>query len=362
MKIENANLFLEGKFVCGDLEFGEKITKITRREGKGKHYLIPGLVDIHTHGRMGADFSDGTEETLETLSRAYAACGVTSFLATTMSLPKENLFGAMRSARNFQRKGGAKCCGIHLEGPFLSAEKRGAHREEYLCDPDLALFDDLQEESGGKIKIVTVAPEKGGAEQFVREVSKNCVVSLGHTAADFTTCLSAFEWGASHVTHLFNAMPPFLHRAPGLIGAAIEAGVSVELICDGFHVHPAAVKGAFSMFGERINLISDSIRCSGLKEGEYTLGGSPVLLKEGKITLKDGTLAGSCISLLEGMQRAIKFGISKEKAVFAATKAPALSVGLDAGELKVGNPADLVLLNEDFSLKEVYIEGVLSLV
>lgn len=358
MKIQNCNLFLGRRFVCGDLEFEKTVLKITPKKGKGKGYLIPGLVDIHTHGRMGADFSDGTRDTLNLLSRAYAKCGVTSFLATTMSLPKENLLCAMREVRTHTHSGGAKCCGIHLEGPFLSEEKKGAHRKEFLSAPDLALFQRLQEEAGGKIRLVTVAPELEGAETLIRVASKSCIVSLGHTAADYETCMRAFEWGASHVTHLFNAMPPFLHRAPGLIGAAVEAKAYVELICDGFHVHPAAVKGAFLMFHKKLALISDSTRCSGLKEGEYSLGGSPVFLRGGRVCLADGTLAGSCISLLEGIQRAAEFGISLSEAVYAATRVPALSVGLDAGEIKVGKPADLVLLNDDLSLNEVYVNGL----
>ena len=358
MKIENVNVLLGDSFVCADVLFEDKIQKIIPRESlKPQGYLIPGLVDIHTHGRMGADFSDGTEEGLQTLSRAYAECGVTSFLATTMSVSELALMNAMAAVRGFKRKGGAKCAGVHLEGPFLSEKKRGAHAEQFLRDPDVALFHRLNDECGGMVKMITVAPERRGAPDFIREVAKSAVVSLGHTAADYELAMKAFECGASHVTHLFNAMEPFLHRSPNLVGAAMDSGASVELICDGLHIHPAVMRAAFALFGERVNLISDSIRCSGMREGEDELGGSPVFVKEGKVTLFDGTLAGSSISLLEGVRRAVKFGVPLEKAVYAATTAPALAAKLDAGKIEVGESSDLVLLNDSLEISSIYVDG-----
>ena len=356
MKIQGVNVLLGKSFVCADVEFNKKIERIIPREGiLSQGYLIPGLVDIHTHGRMGADFSDGSTEGIQTLSRAYAKCGVTSFLATTMSVDELALFRAVNAVRTFQRGNGAKCAGVHLEGPFLSHTKRGAHSEQFLRTPDIGLFHRLNE--GGVVKMITVAPELSGAFDLIREASQSAVVSLGHTAADYDTAMKAFSLGASHVTHLYNAMNPFLHRNPDLVGAAFDSGASVELICDGLHVHPAVIRATFALFHERVNLISDSIRCGGLDDGEYELGGNSVIVKGGKATLADGTLAGSSISLLDGLKNAVEFGIPLEQAAYAATTAPAIAAKLEAGKIEVGACADLVLLNDSLDLSAVFIDG-----
>ena len=205
--------------------------------------------------------------------------------------------------------------------------------------------------------MITVAPETEGALKFIREISGKCTVSLGHSAADYNTSKKAFETGASHVTHLFNAMPPFLHRDPGLIGAAFDCGATVELICDGLHIHPAVIRAVFQMFGDRVNLISDSIRCAGMPDGNYELGGQSVIVKAGRATLSNGTLAGSSISLLDAVKNSVMYGVPLENAVYAATTAPALTAGLDAGKIEVGAPADLVVLDEKLNLKAVFIDG-----
>ena len=322
-------------------------------------YVLPGLVDIHTHGAVGEDFSDGRAEGLQPMMDYYAAHGVTSVLATTMTLGEEALTRAMQVLRSFRSNGGAKLAGIHLEGPFLCYEKRGAQAAEHLHKPDMNLFQRLNTASGDMVKIVTVACEEAGAEDFIREASKMCAVSLGHTCADYRTSMKAFESGACHVTHLYNGMPPLHHREPGVIGAALDSGASVELICDGLHIHPGVVRATYKLFGDRVNLVSDSLRCVGMPDGDYELGGQPIQLRNGKATLTGtDTLAGSAISLLDGVRRAVEFGISLADAAYAASTAPAKAVGLaDVGSIEVGKCADLIILNNRLELQAVFVDG-----
>lgn len=362
MQIGNAYIFTGASFQKGDIRFSERIDGIGELPGRadmdaGGGYIIPGLVDIHTHGALGEDHSDGSPEGLRRLSDWYASNGVTSFLATTMTLEERELAAAMDAVRAFQREHGARCAGVHLEGPFLSFSRRGAQNAENLCRPDIELFHRLNARSGGGVRLVTVACEEPGGMEFIREASKLCRVSLGHSAAGYDTAMEAFGAGAGHVTHLFNAMPPLHHREPGIIGAALDSGATAELICDGLHVHPAVVRAAFRLFGEKLCLISDSLRCAGMPDGGYTLGGQPILVENGKATLPDGTLAGSSISLMEGVRRAVRFGIPLASAVRAASAAPAAAAGLDVGVLARGRPADLVLLDRELNIQAVFIGG-----
>lgn len=362
MLIKNAKIFTQKSFICGDIRFNQKIEGIGNLDGEADldakgGYVIPGLVDIHTHGAVGEDFSDGKIEGLQPLCDYYASHGVTSFLATTMTLPESILTQAMSAIKDFKRHGGAKCAGVHLEGPFLSYAKRGAQAAENLHLPDVKMFERLNKASGGQVKLVTVAPEEQGAIDFIREVSKTCAVSIGHTIADYDTAMAAFEAGASHATHLYNGMPSLLHRAPGVIGAAFDSGASVELICDGLHIHQSVIRATYKLFGDKLDLISDSLRCAGMPDGNYELGGQPIVVTGGKATLLDGTIAGSSISLMDGLINVVKFGLPLESAVYAATTAPALAARLDAGVIEVGRAADLVVLDKDLNIQAVFVDG-----
>ena len=364
MLIKNAKVFVGKEFVDGDVRFGSTIEAVGTLEGAADYdaagcYVIPGLVDIHTHGAMGEDFSDGNPAGMQPMADYYAAHGVTSFLATTMTLKEETLTPAMHTIRDFKRQGGAKCAGIHLEGPFLCYAKRGAQAAENLHKPDADLFDRLNAASGGMVKLVTVACEEEGAEAFIRNVSQKCTVSLGHSTADYDTAMAGFAAGATHATHLYNGMPSFLHRAPGIIGAALDSGASVELICDGLHIHPAVIRATYKMFGDKLNLISDSLRCAGMPDGDYELGGQPITMKNGKATLTGtDTLAGSSISMLDALRNVVKFGLPLEAAVDAASTAPAQAAGLsDIGAIEAGRAADLLVLDKDLNLKAVFING-----
>ena len=364
MLIKNAKVFVGKEFVDGDVRFGSTIEAVGTLEGAADYdaagcYVIPGLVDIHTHGAMGEDFSDGNPAGMQPMADYYAAHGVTSFLATTMTLKEETLTPAMHTIRDFKRQGGAKCAGIHLEGPFLCYAKRGAQAAENLHKPDADLFDRLNAASGGMVKLVTVACEEEGAEAFIRNVSQKCTVSLGHSTADYDTAMAGFAAGATHATHLYNGMPSFLHRAPGIIGAALDSGASVELICDGLHIHPAVIRATYKMFGDKLNLISDSLRCAGMPDGDYELGGQPITMKNGKATLTGtDTRAGSSISMLDALRNVVKFGLPLEAAVYAASTAPAQAAGLsDIGAIEAGRAADLLVLDKDLNLKAVFING-----
>ncbi|MCL2843182.1 MAG: N-acetylglucosamine-6-phosphate deacetylase [Oscillospiraceae bacterium] len=329
-------------------------------------YVVPGLVDIHIHGAMGADFSDGTPEAIETIARFLLQNGVTSFLGTTMALPEEELFTACETARPYFDKsipGQATLRGINMEGPFFSQEKRGAQNPDFIIGANFDMFQRLQAASGGNIRTVAVAPEIEGGLGFIEQAAPLCTVSLAHTATDFDTASQAFALGADHLTHLFNGMPPLHHREPGVIGAAVDAEAYAELICDGLHLHPAVVRASFRLFGDdRICLISDSMRACGLADGQYVLGGQTMTVTNGGSFTENGSLAGSVTNLLGCMRRTVNLGIPLERALKAATINPAKSVGLDdkIGSLTIGKRGDVLVLNQDLELKHVLSGGVLA--
>lgn len=320
--------------------------------------VIPGLVDIHSHGAAGYDFSDGDVQGLKDILKYERSSGITSYCPTSMTLAKEQMEKVFRTVNEVEDfKEGASVRGINMEGPYLDPKKKGAHLEEYIQQPDAAGFRELNTYAGNKIKLVTLAPNVDGAMEFIDEVHDEVCISLGHTGADYETACEAMRRGAHHVTHLYNAMMPLAHRDPGLIGAARDDGeCMVELICDGLHIHPSVVRATFSMFGpERVVLISDSMRATGMANGTYDLGGQEVTVKDRKAVLKDGTLAGSATNLFGCMCKAVSFGIPLAEAVFAATRNPARSIGIydTVGSLAVGKEADILLVTEELELKQV---------
>ena len=327
-------------------------------------YVIPGLVDIHTHGNSGEDFSDGSAEGLRKMGRYLASHGITAFAPTSMTLPYEELEKAFRTAADYMKErpaDGARVAGIHMEGPYFSEKRKGAQSAEYLKLPDIEEFRKLQEACEDAVRIVDVAPELEGAEAFIREAAKTCKVSVAHTDAAYEDARMAFEAGASHVTHLFNAMPPIHHRKPGVIPAAAERDdVAVELICDGIHIHPAVVRMVFQLFPGRVCLISDAMRGCGMPDGEYVLGGQKVVLRDGLASLADGTIAGAARNLFEDMVNAIRFGIRPEEAVLAATLTPAKELGMETeiGSLAAGKKANFIVCDENWKLMRVYLDGV----
>ena len=319
--------------------------------------VLPGLVDIHSHGAAGEDFSDGNPEGLKKILQYEKRCGITSYCPTSMTFPKERLRQIFASIKGAQTEEEAKVVGINMEGPFLDPAKKGAHVEEWIAAPDAAFVRELNQDVDGLVRLVTLAPNMDGAEEFIKEMHEEVCISLGHTAADYDCASRAMKLGAHHVTHLYNAMQPFGHRAPGLIGAAMDdPECMVEMICDGYHIHPSAIRAAFRMFGpERVILISDSMRATGMENGTYELGGQEVTVKDRKAVLKDGTLAGSATNLYGCMCKAIEFGIPLEQAIMAATANPARSIGIfdRVGSIRIGKQADLLLVSENLELKRV---------
>ena len=309
--------------------------------------VIPGLIDIHTHGMLGLDTMDGD---FASLCRAYAKFGTTSFLPTTMTMPLAELKRVTDSDIDCF---GANVLGFHLEGPYISKKFKGAQDEKNILIPENNQLDGFR-----NIKMITIAPEIENGIDFIKHISDKIIVSIGHTECDYQTATEAIDSGASCLTHMFNAMPPMLHRAPGPIGAAVEKNIYAQIICDGLHIHKAAFLAAYDMFGaDRLCLISDSIRPAKLPDGEYESGGLPVVLKDNSITLSDGTLAGSCFCLLDCVKKAIEFGIPKDIAIKMATQTPAQLLGIRKGRLSPGFDADLLIVDDDLNIKKTIIKG-----
>lgn len=369
MRYENGWIFADGRFVRGgfSVENGRFAHVLEDVPGPAEDLdgalVIPGLVDIHVHGCAGADFSDGDYAGLVRMARHLARRGVTSFAPASMTLPYDALDKAFRAAARLRREGladGARLMGIQMEGPFLSREKRGSQNPAYLRLPDWDRFLRLYDAAEGLLRIVDVAPELPGAVEFTRRASEKCRVSVAHTAAGYDQAAAVFDAGATHLTHLFNAMSGIHHRHPGPIGAASEReNVTAELICDGIHVHPSAVRMAFRLFPGRICLISDALRCCGMADGSYSLGGQEILLSGGVARLTGGAIAGSAADLYQCMRRAVSFGIPREQAVWAATALPARVIGRESetGAIADGRAADFVICGGELEPEAVYLGG-----
>ena len=372
MEIKDVLVYTEQhEFVKGDISFEDGIIKeVSALKNNGAEadaddalYAIPGLVDIHFHGCMGADLCDAEPDTIKTLAGYEAGQGVTTICPATMTMSLPELHKIMANIGSYTGEGvqGAQLAGINMEGPFISPANKGAQAAENIIPCDVELFRELNRKSGGRIRLVDIAPEEPGAIEFINAVRDEVSVSLAHTVADYDAAMAAFQAGANHVTHLFNAMLPFHHRKPGVQGAAADAGAYVELICDGVHIHPAMVRAVFKLFGsDRVCLISDSMRAAGLADGDYTLGGQAVKVKGNLATLADGTIAGSVTNLMLCLKNAVhNMQIPMEEAVRSASETPARSIGIfdSCGSLSVGKRADIVLLDKDLNVRQVFVGG-----
>lgn len=329
-------------------------------------YAIPGLIDLHFHGCMGDDFCDGSKEAIARIAKYEASIGVTAIAPATMTLPADELEEILKVAAEYKKEAseGADLIGINMEGPFISPAKKGAQDERNIVPCDTDMCHRFLDASEGLVKFVGIAPEESEKSiDFIEKMKGKVNISLAHTDADYDTAKAAFDAGANHAVHLYNAMPAFTHRAPGVVGAVSDSEhVMAEIICDGVHIHPSVVRATFKMMGaDRMILISDSMRATGMPDGRYTLGGLDVDVVGNRATLvSDGALAGSATNLMDCMRTAVKkMGIPLETAVACATMNPAKSLGVydQYGSIKAGKKADVVLLDKELNLKMVIKDG-----
>ena len=323
-------------------------------------YAIPGLIDLHFHGCGGYDFCDGTYEAIAKIATCEAAAGITGICPATMTLPSGELTQILHTANEYQEAAapGADLIGINMEGPFISSAKKGAQDPKHILPCSVQTARMFLEASGGLVKFIGIAPESN--PDYLDAVH----ISLAHTNADYDTAMRAFDAGADHAVHLYNAMPPFTHRQPGVVGAVADSPhVYAELICDGVHIHPSVVRATFRMLGaDRVVFISDSMRAAGMPNGRYTLGGLDVQVEGRQATLiSDGSLAGSASNLMECLRTAVtQMQIPLETAVACATVNPAKCLGVfdTRGSIAIGKKADVVLLDSSLALKAVIKDGV----
>jgi len=331
----------------------------------GGNYIVPGFIDVHVHGGGGADTMDGSVDAISRIARTHCRYGTTSFLPTTMTVAKECIESSLAAVKEASIKGtkGAQILGIHLEGPFINEMMKGAQNSKYIAVPDVALMKDFYKASGKLIKIVTLAPELQGSRELICWLFKNNIVaSAGHTNAVYEEIEDAIKSGLAHVTHTFNAMTGLHHRKPGVAGAALAfPELAAELIADGIHVHPAVMRIIVNAKGkDKVILITDAIRATGLPPGRYDLGGQEVIASKTKAMLKDGTLAGSVLTMNMAVKNMIyKVGVSLEDAICMATYNPAKCIGIEntKGSITTGKDADIVILDKKFETQKTIVKG-----
>jgi len=372
LNFKNAKIFTSNfKFNLGGFSvsegFFDKVLSNSHENGEDLNgaLVIPGLVDIHNHGNSDVDFTNcNSQDDIIKATRYLARNGSTSLLFTTGSDYESILEESYRQAKIFMDNTPDDCAylhGVHMEGVFFSQARRGAHPIRYLREPDYDMFNRLNEASGSNIRIVCVSAELNNSISFINRCKHEARVSIAHSNADYETAVTAFASGANHVTHMFNGMSPFLHREPGVVGAALDSPeVMVELISDGLHVHQCVIRAVFRMFSaERVILVSDNVSFCGLPDGKYGEGDEAITVSGKLITLPDGTVAGSGTCLFDGIKKVVSFGIPIEDVIRCATYNPALAIGVldTTGTIENGKSADFIVCNENLNIQAVYIKG-----
>ncbi len=347
------------------LSFDEKIVSLSQDVPKDTElidakglYLSVGFIDIHIHGSNGFDVMDGTKEALEEISKSILQTGTTSFLATTMTMSKEDISKALLNVQSFEQKSGAKVLGVHLEGPFINLVKKGAQNAKHIQKPNIKLIEPFMD----VIKMVTIAPEVEGGRTFIEHMKKHyphVVLSIGHSDASYDESKESFSWGVSHATHLFNAMNPLHHREPGIVGAVLEADeVSCDVIADLVHIHPSFFKLLSKLKKEQLILVTDAMRAGCMRCGVSEVGGQKVVVANGEARLEDGTLAGSVLTMNEALKNFYEYtDIGLPELLNMVTKIPAEKLALKCGVLEQGFIADLVLFDQSFNISRVYLNG-----
>lgn len=360
MIIKNINAFIDGKFTKTDITIEDGIfssLSSTASDGINDYedfFAIPGLVDIHTHGCAGYDFSSASRDEINMMRMYYLKNGITTILPTTVALSDENIKKAVENIEAAMKDNiGADIAGINLEGPYLSASKCGAHDISLLKEPDIDFVNSL----GKNIKVVHIAPEYTKAFDFIKKFHGK--VSVAHTSCNYETAMEAIRLGADHITHIFNAMNPIHHREPGVIGAFFDSDAYAEIICDSIHIASPLLRMMFYSYGDRLAVISDSMAATGLEDGIYKLGALDVHVKDCVATLENGTLAGSAMNIFSMMKNLISIGVSPETAVKSVTEIPAKSLGIDnvCGKIATGFKADIVILDRNYDIKKIIKNG-----
>ena len=370
LAIKNAKIVLENRIEEGKvLLFSDKIEGLVDYISEGVEiidaeggYVTPGFIDLHIHGYLGKDVCDATVDSIKTIAGGLVENGVTGFLPTTMTVDMSVIKGALDACREVRNSGeyyGSTILGVHAEGPFISASKKGAQDERFILKPDA----DFVKANADIIRIITLAPEEDKDFEAIRKIAKetDVVVSMGHTSADYKTAMESTKNGVMHATHLFNAMTPMTHRAPGVVGAALNSDVSCELIVDTYHVDPALYEMVYKMKGRKLCFITDCLPAGGLPEGAYTLGGAKIIYKNNLCKLEDGTIAGSVLKLNKGVWNVYtNTSIPLYECVNCATLNPANAIGVadKKGSIEIGKDADIVILDKEFNVKKTIIGGV----
>lgn len=361
-RIVEGSALLYSSVIEGIVPVGSVPTDAEVIDAKGG-YVAPGLIDMHIHGYLGKDVCDGEEESIRTISKGLLANGVTGYLPTTMTVDMKVIRKALEVCRALKKESkdwdGSVILGCHAEGPFISESKKGAQDAKYILKPDAAFV----KEYADIIKTITLAPETDENDfAAIREITRDTdvVISMGHTSADYETAMASVNAGVKHVTHLFNAMTPLAHRAPGVVTAAMNADISCELIVDTFHVDASLYNMLYKLKGRKLCFITDCLPAGGLPEGEYTLGGAKIIYRGIVCRLEDGTVAGSVLHLNKGVWNVYtNSNIPLHECVNCASLNPATTLGIDKikGSLDIGKDADIIITDSEFNVEKTIIGG-----
>ena len=371
LAVKHAKFIVKDRIESGKaLLFTDKILAFVREEDIPSDvevidaeggYVAPGFIDLHIHGYLGRDVCDASEESMRIISKGLLENGVTGYLPTTMTVDMKTVEGAIDVCRKLMDEDdfdGSTILGVHAEGPFISASKKGAQDERFILKPDA----EFVKNNADVIRIITLAPEEDENFSAIRDIviDTDVVVSMGHTSADYKTAMDGVAAGVKHTTHLFNAMSLMTHRAPGVVGAAFNSDVSCELIVDGYHVNSDLFDLVYKLKGRKLCFITDCLPAGGLPEGEYTLGGAKIIYRDNICRLPDGTIAGSVLRLNKGVWNVYQnSNIPLYECVNCASLNPATTLGIEGqkGSLEVGKDADIVILDEEFNVKKTIIGG-----